>query len=190
MLNIGDFKPGESEVIEQRFSSALVFFQESMVPIMAQILLWRRDGKKPCLNNIRPKDFFVFADGCIKLKAEFELVLSRLRHASKCVNLQPSHTTELFSAEAEFRQYQGAEKFVRGKYMLWFLVEFALEVHRSLSLLITRFTASPKVKISIGPGNAMVVLAPRVRCPESLQRFLEGTYGQYIRDKCHTQGAG
>lgn len=183
VLNIGDLRPAESEVIEQRFSSALAFFQESMVPVMAQILLWRRDGKRPCLNDIRPKDFFIFADGHIKLRSEFELALSRLQHAGACVNLHPSQHAELSCAEAEFRQNQGVERFVRGKYMLWFLVEFALEIHRSISLLVTRFTGSPKVRISIGLGNAMVVLAPRVRCPSSLQCFLERTYGQYIHKR-------
>lgn len=187
VLNISDLRPAESEVIEQRFFYALTFFQESMVPIMAQILLWQRDGKRPCLNDIRPKDFFIFVDGNIKLRSEFELALSRLQHAGACVNLQPSQHTELTSAEVEFRQRQGAERFVRGKYMLWFLVEFALEIHRSISLLVTRFTSSPKVRISIAPVNAMVVLAPRVRCPGSLQAFLESTYGQYIRDKNHSE---
>lgn len=187
VLNIGDLKPAESEIIEQRFSSALAFFQESMVPIMAQILLWRRDGKQPCLNNIKPKDFFVFVDGNINLKSEFELVISRLQHAAVSVDLQPSPLTELSSAEAEFRQCQGAERCVRGKYMLWFLVEFALAVHRSISLIITRFKNSPKMRISIGQGNAMVVLAPRARCPASLQRFLARNYMQYIHDKSHPQ---
>lgn len=185
VLNIGEFRPTEWEVIEERFSSALTFFQECMVPIMAQILLWRLDGKQPCLNDIRPKDFFIFVDGNVKLRAEFELALSRLRHASRCVNLQPSPHTELVKSEAEFRRSQGANRFIRGKYMLWFLVEFALEIHRSISLLVARFTGSPKVRISFGPGNAMVVLAPRVRCPVSLQEFLERTYGQYVRDKNH-----
>lgn len=185
VLSISDLNPTEWEVIEQRFSSALAAFQDSMVPIMAQIVLWRREGKRPCLNNIRPKDFFFFADGSIRLRNEFESAHSRLQHAAMCVKLQPSQHTEISSAEAEFREGQGAERFVRGKYLLWFLVEFALEVHRSISVLIRRFKDSPKVRISIGPANAMVVLAPRVRCPGSLQEFIERTYGQYIRDRNH-----
>jgi hypothetical protein len=185
VLSISDLKPTEWEVIEQRFSSALAAFQNSMVPIMAQIVLWRRDGKRPCLNDIRPKDFFVFVDGNIRLRNEFESALSRLQHAGVCVNLQLSQHTEVSGAEAEFRQHKGAERFVRGKYLLWFLIEFALEIHRSISVLIRRFKDSPKVRISIGPANAMVVLAPRVRCPGSLQEFLERTYGQYIRDRNH-----
>jgi hypothetical protein len=187
VLNLGDLTPDEMNNIEQQFYSALGFFQESMTPIMAQIILWRRDGKKPCLNDIRPNDFFVFVDGNINLSTEFQSALSLLQHLGKCVNTQPSQQTELASAEAEFRQYQGPEKFVRGKYLLWFLVEFALEIHRSITKIIKRFTRSPKVKISIGTGNAMVVLAPRVRCPITLQEFLKRNYEKYIFDKNHSQ---
>lgn len=190
VLNIGNLMPAEMERIDGIFESALRFFQESMVPLMAQILLWRRAGKRPCLNDIRPKDFFILEDGKIRLKSEFELAFSRLQHAGKCVNLQPSMHTELSSAEAEFRQRQGAERFVRGKYMLWFLVEFSFEIHRSISSLITRFAKPPKIKISIGHSNALVLLAPRVRCPSSLQGFLERTYGQYIRDNYSHVPAG
>lgn len=52
VFNISGLIPEESQAIEQRFSSALSVFQEFMIPIMAQIILWRRDGKQPCLNNI------------------------------------------------------------------------------------------------------------------------------------------
>lgn len=186
VLNISNLRPAEGALIEQRFSSALAFFQESMVPIMVQILLWRRDGMRPCLNNICPKDFFIFSDGNIKLKSEFALVYSRLQHASTCVNLQLSQSDELSNVEDEFRQRRGAERFIRGKYMLWFFVEFALEIHRSISSLAPQFVRPPKMRISIGSKNAMVVLAPRVRCPSSLQRFLERTYRQYIREESHS----
>lgn len=183
VLNISDLKPKEWEKIEQYFVSSRATFQDSMVPIMAQVILWRRDGKRPCLNDIKPKNYFVFENGCIKIRGEFEPVLTRLQHAATCVNLQPSQPAEISNAAVEFRQHEGAERFIRGKYLLWFLVEFALAIHRSISVLINRFKDSPKVRISISQTNAMVVLAPRVRCPTSLQDFLERTYGQYIRDK-------
>ncbi|WP_075323958.1 DUF4435 domain-containing protein [Acidithiobacillus albertensis] len=185
IFNIHDLEPTEWEVIYQRFSSALSDFQDFMVPIMAQIILWRRSGKRPCLNDIQPKDFFFFKHGEIKFRTNFESSLSRLEHAGKCVKLQPSHNTEVSYAENEFRQRNGPERLIRGKYLLWFLVAFALEVHSSISVLIDRLDESPKVRISIGLANAMVVLAPRVRCPQSLKKFLDRTYEQYIRDRNH-----
>jgi hypothetical protein len=182
ILNINDLNPDEFSIINQKFVAALGFFQESMVPVMAQILLWRREGKRPCLNEIKPKEFFAFVNGNILLKAEFEEVSARLLYAANCVHLQPSNSTDLSNVEAEFRQNRGTEKFIRGKYMLWFLVEFALHIHCFVSVLIARYSSSPKVRLSLGPGNAMVILAPRTRCPASLREFLGCTYVHYIQN--------
>lgn len=182
VLNINDLKPQETDNIRQLFDDGLSMFREAMLPIMAQIVQWQRNGQQPCLNNIRPKELFIFVDGKISLKTEFELVSSRLEYAAKCVNIHPSSLGELSNVEWEFRQKQGIERFIRGKYLLSFMVEFALEIHRSISAIISRFATSPKLRISFGEKNAMIFIAPRVRCPVSLQTFLDQTYGQYIKD--------
>jgi hypothetical protein len=182
VLNISGLRPEEVEIVKQHFEHSLTFFKKAMLSIMTQVLLWRRSGRRVCLNDIRPKDFFIFSDGNIKLRTEFESALSRLQHAANCVNLVASSEAELSKAEAEFRYGQGPDRFIRGKYLLWFLVELSFEVHRSISSLLSRFKAPPKVRVSIGPGNAIVVLAPRARCPGSLQLFLERTFCQHIRE--------
>ena len=186
ILNINNLNSQEEDTIEQRFLSALAFFQEAMLLIMVQVVLWKRNGMQPCLNNILPKDFFIFTEGKIILKDKFETELSRLQHAAKCVNLPSSDQAELSKLENEFREKEGAKRFIRGKYLLWFLVEFAQEIHRSLPLLFARFPTSPKIRITIGTRNAMPMLAPRVRCPTSLQVFLTNTYGQFIYEKYHS----
>lgn len=187
VLNVGDLRPSESEAIEQRFTSALAVFRETMVAIMTQVIVWQRDGKRPCLNDIRPKDFFVFSDGYINVRSDFPSALSVLQHTGKCVSLQLSEQAKLCIAETEFRQARGGERFVRGKYLLWFFVEFALQIHRSIPLFVTRLKAPPRPRVSIGPGNAMVLLAPRARCPMSLVRFLGSTYENYICKKALLQ---
>ena len=182
VLNISDLTPSESAAIENCFLEALLLFREAMLPVMVQVLLWRREGKRPSLNDIRPKDFFIFVDGRIRLRTGFESERSRLEHAARCVNLRSSGGSELAEAETEFRQRDGAERFIRGKYLLWFMIELALDVHRSVSSIVSRFSTPPRVRVSIGAGNAMVIVAPRVRCPRSLGEFMERTYAQYIRD--------
>lgn len=186
ILNINNLNSQEENTIKERFLSALAFFQDAMLLIMVQVVLWKRNGMRPCLNNILPKDFFIFSEGKITLKDKFKIASSRLQHAAKCVNLPTSDQSELSKVENEFRQKNGAERFIRGKYLLWFLVEFAQEIHRSLPRLFARFPTSPKVRITIGTGNLMPMLAPRVRCPTSLQLFLVHTYGQFIYEKFHS----
>jgi hypothetical protein len=182
-LNISGLRPHESDAIEGRFGAALASFREAMTPVMAQILVWRCEGKRPCLNDIRPKDFFIFRDGTIELRNGFESALSRLQNAANCVGLSAATEAAVAEAEVRFQEKQGTERLIRGKYLLWFMVEMALEIHRSISSLVARFTSPPKVRISLGAGNAMVILAPRVRCPKSLNDFLNRNYVQYIRER-------
>lgn len=182
-LNISGLRPDEFGAIEDRFTAALGSFREAMTPIMIQILVWRGEGKRPCLNDIQPKKFFIFRDGTIQLRKEFASAKSRLRNAAESVRLSPASEVDLAEAETRFHEKQGAERFIRGKYLLWFMVEMALEIHRSISSIVARFTSPPKVRISLGVGNAMVVLAPRIRCPTSLNDFLNRNYVQYIRER-------
>lgn len=182
ILNISDLKPSEFDILERNFLSALNSFQENMIPVMAQIILWRRGGEWPDLKLIRPSDLFFFENGKMKLVPKFETAHSRLQHVSECVKLKPSQNTDLSRVESEFRQRQGAERFIRGKYIMWFFIQFSLEVHRSIASVIGRFSESPSKKCNIGVKNAMVLLAPRVRCPVSLRDFLMRTYNQYICD--------
>ena len=182
VLNVSNLTPAELNIIESIFYSSLSSFREAMLPIMAQIVIWRRSDKKPCLNDIRPKDIFRFKDGNIMLRSEQANISSRVQYAARCVNLTPADQNDLYEVEAEFRIDNRIEKYVRGKYLMWFIIEHALELHRSVFLILNRFSAPPKVRVSLGAGNAMVIVAPRGRCPNSLGQFLERTYVQFVRE--------
>lgn len=182
MLSITELNPIEMARLKELFEFNSSMFREAMAPLMAQILLWRRNGIRPHLNSIQPKVFFEFVDGKIALKEEFKTASSRVRHAANALNAVPSCGEDLLSAESEFRKRHGLEKYVRGKYVLWFFVELALEIHRCIPKFCLKHTKPPKVRLSLGLGNAMVVIAPRVRCPASLQSFLQRNYCQYIEE--------
>lgn len=182
VLNINDLAVEETERLQSLFDSASSVFRSAMLPIMAQIILWRREGIRICLNNIEPKDFFTYTNGTLQLKPEFVSENSRIQHAAILVKATPSSTADLAAVKQEFINSSGLERFIRGKYVLWFIVEFALEIHRSICSLFPRFKVSPKLKLPFGPKNAMIVVAPRVRCPASLQSFLNRTYCQFIEE--------
>lgn len=182
-LNISGLRPEESDTIEGRFAAALASFRKAMTPIMVQILIWRSEGKRPCLNDIRPKDFFMFQNGTIQLRDTFASTQSRLQIAADSVCLPTASEADLAKAQVRFDEKQGTERLIRGKYLLWFMVEMALDIHRSIASIVARFTSPPKVRISLGIGNVMVILAPRVRCPKSLNDFLNHNYIQYIRER-------
>lgn len=179
VLSISGLKPHEFDLIENRFAAGLALFCEVMTPIMAQILIWRSEGKRPCLNDIDIKNLFTFRDGAIQIRNGFETTLSRLQNVASCVGLSVATKAAIAEAEARFQEKQGTKKFIRGKYLLWFMVEMALEIHRSISSVVARFTSPPKVRVSLGMKNAMIIISPRVRCPRSLNDFLSLNYGKY-----------
>lgn len=182
VLNISGLRSDEIDDIERRFNNGLCTFREIMIPIMSQVIYWYRHGQKPCLDHIRLKDFFDFVNGTVSLKNHFLLPQSRLEHVAKCVSLESATLENLISIESEFRMKLGGERYIRGKFLIWFMAEFALDVHRSILNIVKRFTNSPKLKVTIGYSNLMIFVAPRTRCPESLKAFLIHTFGQYIAD--------
>ena len=182
VLNISNLTPDEVSIIESHFESSLSRFRHAIIPIMSQIIIWRRSGKNPCLNNICLKDIFILNDIEFKLKSQYDSVSSRLQFIANCVNLTLADQNELAKVEKEFCFYNKFERFIRGKYLMWFFVEFALSLHSSIFLHLKRFSVPPKVNVNFGRGNAMTHIAPRGRCPTSLKLFIDQNYGEFISE--------
>jgi len=179
VFNITSLSEIELKAIRAIFDKNSKFFNETLAPIMAQIILWHRAGLNPCLSDIPIKDYFQFNTGLLVLRAQFAGVNDRIAYAAHELGLPVSGAADLESCETEFREKDGPERFVRGKYYLWFFLEFAGDVHRNLPAILPSRSSVPKLKVSLGPKNAMVVIAPRLRCPESLAAFIKQTYVQF-----------
>ena len=180
VLNITGLVEAERNTILNLFESNLTYFCEAVASIMAQIVLWKRANLRPLLDEIKMAPMFQFLDGRLYTTQSYETVEQRVEHAAKSVELDRSAEAELGVAEAEFRAKQGLEKFVRGKYLLWFFVQNALALHAAIPKYCTRHPRPPKIHVTFGPTNAMVLLGPRVRLPLSLRQFIDRTYLEYI----------
>lgn len=187
VFNISSLTEAELRVLKESFEKNVEFFNESLSPLMAQIILWHRAGLNPCLSDIPIRDYFHFKAGTLALNAQFAAIGDRIAYAAISLGLPASAIGELQTCEAEFRQKHGPKRFVRGKYYLWFFLEFAGDVHRNLPAVLPSRTAAPKLKVSLGPKNAMVVIAPRLRCPESLAAFIKQTYVQFASPPAEPQ---
>lgn len=172
VFGVSNLKPADVERLEAIYSANLSVFREALLPVMAQIIEWRRTGARPTLNDIDIRAFFEFAGGRAKIRPCFAPADSRVTHAAQCVNLSAMPPNDRLVIEEEFKQREGLEKFIRGKYCLWFFIESLTQVHLSIASIVPAYKEPPKVKATIGQKNAMVILGPRVRCPESLRRFL------------------
>lgn len=180
LLGITNLTPKETEAVKQVFEQNLAYFQEAMAPVMAQILLWQRGGKRVSLNNIELKELFTFASGRVSLKPKYVQSYERVLYAANCVQAGPSDNASLAAAESEFRSKDGPQRFTRGKYLLWFFVHCAKELHAAIAEFSQVYRTPPKVRVELGTANAMAVIGPRVRCPASLKAFINKTYSVFI----------
>lgn len=183
VFNIVGISPSEEDVIHTLFDEEYSKFREALVAPMSQILIWRRNGDRPCLDNIKLKDWFEFACGIITLKDEYAKACARVTYIASRCNCYMSPDEFLVTTEREFRNNGGVQKYVRGKYVLWFFVQFVHSIYESVSSYCARYRKKPKVHVSLGVENAIVILGSRVKAPESLRAFLTATYSSYIAGK-------
>jgi hypothetical protein len=152
-----------------------------MACVMAQILIWRRSGASACLNNIEPKELFIFIDGKLSLKSQFVSQADRIRYASSRARVPFSTEGEIQAAEQELRIKDGLRKYTRGKYLIWFFIQCAKEIHQQISKFTAKYKAPPKARVELGFQNAMAILGPRARCPQSLKKFIEVSFLEHVR---------
>jgi hypothetical protein len=169
----------EREALATLFEGNLARFCEALTPIMAQVLIWRRESLRAYLNNIRPSDLCGFEDATLCVRSAYELPASRVAYAAEAAKLTPSEQTELQVVESEFRAADGPKRFVRGKYLLWFFAECASAFHAAIPKFCARHPTPPKLRVTLGFGNAMAIIAPRAKPPASLVGFLARNYVAY-----------
>lgn len=173
----------ENRLLEE-FNNNIFLFQEEMIPVMSQIIAWRRKRSKACLDNIKISELFSFSDeGRIYVKEPYRTVRRRLERVAQLVNEELSDLQEIKKIEQEFKSKDGIAKFIRGKYLFWFFIEFAKKTHQNTIHYCAQYTSPPKVAVAIGPKNAMTVVAPRARIPDTLANFINCNYITYIKNK-------
>lgn len=181
VFNVTNLNDTERECIRNLFEGNMSCFCDALAPVMAQILVWRRVGARAFLDNIKPGAMFCFAGGQLGVLNHYQSTMSKIGYAASCVKLPVSSSDELTVAEAEFRSRAGVQRFVRGKYLLWFFVEAASALHAAISTFCPRHPRPPKVHLTLGTANAMAVAAPRAKIPQSLREFIARNYIEYIQ---------
>lgn len=173
----------ESDRLRALFESNLSVFREALLPLMAQVVIWRRDGQRPHLKDFDPSMFFSYAEGVISIKPEYSTRFARLSAAASKLGMSVASEASLDAVEAQFKAAEGGRCFTRGKYLLKFLLDFLISVHASIAKFCTKHTTPPRVSVTLGRDNAMAEMALRARCPESLRSFVESNYIKFIENK-------
>lgn len=174
---------GELDAVCELFEQELEAFLQTMVPIMAWILAWRRMGQRPNLNDIQLKDVFSFANGRLQSNPSPKGKASVPEYLHDQCNVVYTSGIDIASIQADFGLEKAYRKFVRGKYVLWFMVEFCNSVHRDAAALFSRISRPPKMHSTLSCSNGMAVIGTRSRIPPSLRAFIQSMFCRYIEVK-------
>ncbi|MBW4531215.1 MAG: DUF4435 domain-containing protein [Aphanothece saxicola GSE-SYN-MK-01-06B] len=169
----------EEEVIVTLIAGNLEAFSTSMIPLMAQILLWRRAGILANLNNLKLEKIFKFTATSIVSSSRDLLLSTAAKHIGSPLNTE----AEIASAEQEIAGCVNLPMLIRGKYITWFMVRQCEALWKDITAIIQRFTCKPKKRIEFSEKIANVIFAPRARIPASLCGFLDATYIEYINSR-------
>ncbi|MGN7611949.1 DUF4435 domain-containing protein [Magnetococcales bacterium HHB-1] len=160
LCGIPSLSQNDSMVVQ--FQEDYQAFCETMTPVMALILYWRLHDISANLNNIQMKSLFkMFED---RIEAQDTIRDQAYLHKQCSVPfLEHVDITE------EIKQFMGYDlsKLIRGKFVQWFFVRYL----------------TIKQNQTFGDKDFVSTIAPRARCPQSLQQFLQSTYHTFLLDR-------
>jgi hypothetical protein len=126
-------------------------------------------GCGPTLSNVNLRELFAFSSSCCVRVVPGE----RLKYLNRVLGVDVSRNAfaRVREVAKELRRLP-PKRFVRGKFELWFLVEFIKHLCRQLESAAGEIGGIARVRNRIEHHNAMSVLAPRIDSPPSLTLFL------------------
>ena len=181
ICKLDNISRNERDNILDLFDKQLDRFQEKMVSIMSWVIYWKRCGYRPCLDNIDMKHLFKFHQGRLLSISKPRGCKSQIEYIHNQCRIDCKPAKGIRRITDEFRKSKGDKRFIRGKYLLWFLVEYISSIHSNADSFSKKLASPPKMNLSLSHSNAIVVIAPRSRIPNSLAKFIQTTCLKYVR---------
>lgn len=176
IYQITQLRVEEEDIIKQIIRKNEDCFFDAMMPLMGQILLWRRSGDKANLNNLNLNHLFSFSQATL-VSVERKKLLDIAARQTGC---SLSSKSDIAAADNEIRSHVNSRSLIRGKYILWFYFKQCEAISESITSLLPRFSTKPNKRIVYGCDNSITVFSPRARVPKSLREFVERNYLSFI----------
>ncbi len=162
------------EKVVERFVEELSRFHVLVKPIMAWTICVRRKGLEVPLQNLKLGEMFFF-DNDLRVRRKRGALDYILQKTS--IPNTPLLWKDLRSVLRSL-DVKDPKAFVRGKFETWFLVHFLKEATKHLEEAATAAGGAVQAPVRVEQSNAIALLAPYARTPESLNTFLASHLGR------------
>ncbi len=173
ICNVNDI---QKKTINSIVSKNTVKFFQSMIPVMAQVLIWRSSYTTAYLDNFKLSNCYEFLDGKIKCASKSD-ILKSLQEDSKA-NLSDQKLLDSVAPIIKAKIYSGS--LIRGKWLAWFFVENVKAIAAAIDKICPGIKPPVKKNIEVGAANSLLFWGPRARITNCLKAFIHDNYLAFI----------
>lgn len=149
-------------------------FENLILPLTAVIIMLKRAGNNVPLKDFNLSKLFKLNDNLLVEKLPRIKTIDYIQKTTQCTVPANSWKVVLDICKELRRDFE-REDYIRGKFALWFLVNFSKKIPDRINNL--KKTGQSEIKCSvctqINTENAVEILGPRVPIPIELKSFLE-----------------
>ncbi|MDD6581088.1 MAG: DUF4435 domain-containing protein [Bacteroidales bacterium] len=170
----------EIEKVKKLYNEQLLDFETKMLPIMANIIVWKRKRIKPAnYSQLKINKLFKVKDGSLSQIVTDDEIIKKLYQDSQADYSKYSKT----DADNVIREIQDASlvhQIVRGKYLSVFFIMFCNSLYKEYANM--GISAPTNNGRELSDRDIMETIAPRARVPQSLNAFIDNTIMHYYRN--------
>ena len=171
---------GDIEKVKKLYNEQLLDFETKMLPIMANIIVWKRKRIKPAnYSQLKINKLFKVKDGSLSQIGKDDEIIKKLYQDSQADYSKYSKT----DADNVIREIQDASlvhQIVRGKYLSVFFIMFCNSLYKEYANM--GISAPTNNGRELSDRDIMETIAPRARVPQSLNAFIDNTIMHYYRN--------
>lgn len=169
----------ELSTIKKLYNQQLNDFDNKMLPIMANIIVWKKNNIKPAnYNQLKIKQLFNVTNGILTQIGTEDDIIRKLYKDSQ-VDYSMYDKSKMETVISEVKKKSLVHQIVRGKYFATFFILFCNSIHNDFSTMGINKTNKGR---TLNDNDIMETIAPRARVPQSLEIFIKNTIVQYFNN--------
>ena len=169
----------EIEKVKKLYDEQLLDFETKMLPIMANIIVWKRENINPAYyNQLKIRKLFKVQNGLLSQIGTNDDIIETLYKDSQVV-FSKYNKTNMENVITELQEKCLTHQIVRGKILAVFFILFCNSIHNDFSTIGINKTNKGR---QLNDNDIMEAIAPRARVPQSLDRFINNTIIQYYKN--------
>lgn len=161
--------------IQHYYDSQFTVFINIMLPIMANIVLWKRHDVKGNYNNFHVNKIIRIKNATINYIDDNPI---KIFYCQSNVDYDKNYNYEQEQAECNKLRGVDVQKIIRGKYIAQFFIMLCNSLYEDAQQIGLTTTCRGR---KLCDSDMMLIIAPRTETPKSLKVFIESTFCQYYK---------